>query len=93
MLYLLKSDPDFYLQIVNLVKPEYFEFPVHGRLFSVVRDHYEKYKNLPTDDFIEQEIRDTKSEKESLHDYTDEISVYQQVRPPLHWTGKITTLI
>ena len=73
ILYLLKSDKDFYLQIVNLVQPNYFEFPVHGRIFSVVRDHYEKYKSLPTDDFIEQEIRDTKSERESLHDYTDEL--------------------
>ena len=73
IVYLLKSDTDFYLQIVNLVQPSYFEFPVHSRIFSVVRDHYEKYKNLPTDDFIEQEIRDTKSDKESLHDYTDEI--------------------
>jgi len=73
MLYLLKSNTDFYLQIVNLVKPNYFEFPVHGKIFSVVRDHYEKYKKLPTDDFIEQEIRSTKSEKESIHDYTDEI--------------------
>ena len=53
ILYLLKSDKDFYLQIVNLVKPEYFEFPSHGRIFSVVRDYYEKYKKLPTDDFIE----------------------------------------
>lgn len=73
VLYLLKSDKDFYLQIVNLVQPSYFEFPVHGRIFSVVRDYYEKYKKLPTDDFIEQEIRETKSERESLHDYTDEL--------------------
>ena len=73
ILYLLKSDKDFYLQIVNLVQPTYFEFPVHSRIYSVVRDHYEKYKALPNDDFIEQEIRDTKSEQESLHDYTDEI--------------------
>ena len=73
ILYLLKSDKDFYLQIVNLVKPDYFEFPSHGKIFSVVRDYYEKYKKLPTDDFIEQEIRKAKSEKESIHDYTDEI--------------------
>ena len=73
ILYLLKSDKDFYLQIVNLVKPDYFEFPSHGKIFSVVRDYYEKYKKLPTDDFIEQELRDTKSQKESIHDYTDEI--------------------
>jgi len=73
ILYLLKSDKDFYLQIVNLVQPDYFEFPSHRKIFSVIRDHYEKYKKLPTDDFIEQEIRSTKSQKESLHDYTDEI--------------------
>ena len=72
-MYLLKSDNDFYLQIVNLVRPDYFAFPIHGRIFSVVRDHYEKYKKLPTDDFIEQQVRATKSEKESIHDYTDEI--------------------
>jgi len=73
IIYLLKSDKDFYLQIVNLVQPAYFEFPVHSRIYSVVRDHYEKYKTLPNDDFIEQEIRDTKSAQESLHDYTDEL--------------------
>lgn len=73
IIYLLKSDKDFYLQIVNLVQPSYFEFPVHSRIFSVVRDHYEKYKTLPNDDFIEQEIRDTKAVQESLHDYTDEL--------------------
>ena len=73
IIYLLKSDKDFYLQIINLVEPHYFEFPSHSKIFSVVRDHYEKYKKLPTDDFIEQEIRKTKSQKESIHDYTDEI--------------------
>lgn len=73
IIYLLKSDKDFYLQIVNLVQPSYFEFPVHSRIYSVVRDHYEKYKTLPNDDFIEQEIRDTKSAQESLHDFTDEL--------------------
>jgi len=73
ILYLLKSNKDFYLQIVNLVQPHYFEFPAHGKIFSVVRDYYEKYKKLPSDDFIEQEIRKTKSERESIHDYTDEI--------------------
>lgn len=74
MIYLLKSDRDFYLQIINLVKPEYFEFPIHGKIFSAVRDFYDKYKKLPTDDFIEQEIKRVKSERESIHDYADELS-------------------
>ena len=74
ILYLLKSDQDFYLQIVNLVKPDYFEFPVHGKIYTVVQNYYEKYKKLPNDDFIEQELKARKSEKESLHDFTDELA-------------------
>ena len=73
ILYLLKSDKDFYLQIVNLVKPEFFEFPSHSKIFSAVRDHYEKYKKLPNDDFIEQQLQSCKSDRESIHDYTDEL--------------------
>ena len=74
ILYLLKSDRDFYLQIVNLVKSEYFEFPVHGKIYNAVRDYYEKYTKLPNDDFIEQELKSRKSERESLHDFTDELT-------------------
>jgi replicative DNA helicase len=74
ILYLLKSDPDFYLQIVNLVKAEYFEFPVHGKIYTSVRDYYEKYKKLPNDDFIEQELKARKTERESIHDFTDELT-------------------
>tara|TARA_R110002020_G_scaffold281534_5_gene497245 strand:- start:18147 stop:19451 length:1305 start_codon:yes stop_codon:yes gene_type:complete len=81
ILYLLKSNKDFYLQIVNLVQPEYFEFPAHSKIFSTVRGYYEKYKKLPNDDFIEQELRANKSERESLHDYTDE----------LHYINKLDT--
>ena len=73
ILYLLKSDKDFYLQIVNLVKPEYFEFPSHSTIFNVVHHHYEKYKVLPNDDFIEQSIRDSKSKKASVSDFIDEL--------------------
>ena len=61
ILYLLKSNRDFYLQIINLVKPEYFEFPIHGKIYNAVRDYYDKYKKLPNDDFIEQELRATKN--------------------------------
>lgn len=74
ILYLLKSDRDFYLQIINLVKPEYFEFPIHGKIYCAVRDYYDKYKKLPNDDFIEQELRATKSEKEHISDFTDELN-------------------
>ena len=55
-LYLLKHDLEFFSQIVALVKPEYFEFPSYQRIFTGIREYYEKYNKLPSDaalvDFI-----------------------------------------
>ena len=79
ILYLLKSDRDFYLQIVNLVKPEFFEFPSHSRIFDSVQAHYEKYGKLPTDDFIVQDIKPNLSPKESASDYEDELQYINNV--------------
>ena len=73
ILYLLKSDKDFYNQIVNLVQPDYFEYPAHTNIFKVVKDYHEKYHKLPTDDFIVQQVKERKSNSESLSDYTDEL--------------------
>ena len=73
ILYLLKSNRDFYLQIVNLVKPEYFEFPSHSKLFETVRDHYEKYGKLPNDEFILQDVKSRLNAKEHVSDYEDEL--------------------
>ena len=73
ILYLLKSNRDFYLQIVNLVKPEYFEFPSHSKLFETVREHYEKYGKLPNDEFIVQDIKGKLTARESASDYEDEL--------------------
>ncbi len=33
ILFLSKYSKDFYLQIASLVKPKYFEFPVHANFF------------------------------------------------------------
>jgi replicative DNA helicase len=74
ILYLLKSDKDFYLQIVNLVKPEYFEFPSHAKIFETVREHYEKYNKLPTDDFILQDVKARLGARENVSDYEDELT-------------------
>ena len=73
ILYLLKSNKDFYLQIVNLVDPNYFEFPSHQKLFTAVKEHYDKYHKLPTDDFILQDVKKKMSPKENLSDYQDEL--------------------
>tara|TARA_R110002051_G_scaffold221410_1_gene285029 strand:- start:12942 stop:14225 length:1284 start_codon:yes stop_codon:yes gene_type:complete len=73
ILYLLKSDKDFYNQIINLVQPDYFEYPAHANIYTAVRDYHEKYHKLPTDDFIVQEVKKKKAESEALSDYTDEL--------------------
>jgi replicative DNA helicase len=79
ILYLLKSNKDFYLQIVNLVQPEHFEFPSHAKIFERVRSYYEKYGKLPTDDFIVQDIKPTLTARESASDYEDELSYINNV--------------
>jgi replicative DNA helicase len=79
VLYLLKSNKDFYLQIVNLVQPEYFEFPSHSKIFTKVREHYEKYGKLPTDDFIIQDVKPTLGARENASDYEDELSYINNV--------------
>jgi len=73
ILYFLKSDKDFYLQIVNLVNPDYFEFPSHAKIFGVIKEYYDKYHKLPTDDFILQDLKKKLGSRENVSDYEDEI--------------------
>jgi replicative DNA helicase len=74
ILYLLKSNKDFYLQIVGLVNSEYFEYPSHSKIFNTVREYYEKYHQLPTDDFILQDLKSKLTARENVSDYEDEIT-------------------
>jgi len=73
ILFLSKYNRDFYLQIASLVKDDYFEFPIHGKIFSTIGRHYEKYNSLPTDDFIVEEVKKIKEGREPLSDYVDEL--------------------
>mgnify|MGYP005819112865 FL=1 len=74
-MYLLKAKPDFFLQIVNLIKPEYFEFPTHSKIFEIVGDHYTKYLKLATDEVIVEEARKLLTPRENLSDIVDEIDL------------------
>lgn len=73
ILYLLKSNKDFYHQISNLVQSDYFEFPSHSKIFEAVRDYYQEYNKLPTDDFIVQDVKASLGPRENISDYEDEI--------------------
>jgi len=73
ILYLSKYSKDFYLQISSLVKPEYFEYPIHSNLFQSIKGYYEEYLELPQDLHLLECIKDHKGSNEDLSDYDDEM--------------------
>lgn len=79
IIYLLKSNKDFYHQIINLVKAEYFEYPAHSKIFSVVEEHYKEYGKLPTDDFITQDVKSSLGRRENASDYEDELLLVNNI--------------
>jgi replicative DNA helicase len=72
IIYLLKSDKDFYLEIINLVKPEYFEYEAHSKVYETVIHHYNTYKVLPTDNIIVNTIKEN-SPSITVSEYEDEL--------------------
>ena len=79
ILYLLKTNRDFYLQIVNLIKPEYFEFPSHSKIYEAVVRYYREYHKLPNDDFILQDVKIHLGERERVSDYEDEVELINRL--------------
>ena len=73
ILFLSKYNRDFYLQISSLVKPEYFEYPIHSNFFQAIKKYYEDYHDIPKDLHLLECIKDYKGSKEDLSDYDDEI--------------------
>ena len=79
IIYLLKSDDEFYTEIVTLVKQEYFEYPTHERLFSCIKEYYEGYKHLPSDENLLECVRLTLGSKDDLEDYEDELGLINSI--------------
>ena len=80
----MKSDSDFYSQIANLVKPEYFEYDIHSNIFKTVQKYFNDYRKLPTDDFIVQEVKSVKSSRENISDYCDELQYINSLDTSWH---------
>ena len=79
-LYLLKHDPEFFSQIIPIVKPEYFDFPSYQRIYTGIRDYYEKYGNLPSDNALVDFIKFTTPENmKDDNDYEDDILAINQI--------------
>ena len=73
ILYLFKSSDDFHIQIAPLIKSEYFEFPAHQNIYTIIKDYREKYQVLPTDSIIMEEAKNYKKDREYISDYEDEL--------------------
>jgi len=73
ILFLVKYDQDFFSQIVSLIKPEFFDYPSYAVIFNAVKDYYNEYKRLPSDDILIEFIGKDLPKKESISDYQDDI--------------------
>ena len=73
ILYLSKTDNDFYVQTADLVQADYFDYPAHSKIYQTIRDYTNKYSKLPEDSFIVEEIRSTLKEGEHIIEYEDEL--------------------
>lgn len=73
IIYLAKSDSNFLVQSMPMVKAQYFEYPSHQKFYQIIVDYYQKYKKLPADDFILEEVKSLKSSSELLSDYKEEL--------------------
>ncbi len=73
IVFLSKSDKNFLVQAMPMVKPEYFEYPALQRFYFITVEYYKKYKKVPTDDILLEEVKTTKSSNELFSDYKDEL--------------------
>lgn len=73
IIYLSKSHRDDFVQIKGLIKPDYFEYPIHSKLFDIISNYFEEYKELPTDAILQEECKKLKDVNDRLSDYVDEI--------------------
>jgi replicative DNA helicase len=73
ILYLIKHDRDFYSQIVGLIKPEYFEFPSYAFIFERIKGYYDKYKTIPPDDILLEDIKKSIPRGQDFSDYEDDV--------------------
>ena len=73
IVYLAKSDDNFLVQAMPMVKDSYFEFPQHQKFWAVIKDYYTSYKKLPSDEQILEQIRELKTDNELLSDFKEEL--------------------
>ena len=79
IIYLAKSDESFLLQMMPMVKGDYFEFPSHQKLYTSLCEFFLTYKKLPTDDQLLEEVKEILASHELFGDYKDELKAVNQL--------------
>lgn len=75
ILYLYKNHEDFHNEIDPLISAGYFEYPIHQKLYRLVRDYKDKYAKLPTDIILTELIDTVRGDDELKSDYEDELGM------------------
>ena len=81
ILFLVKQDKNFFSQITALIKPEYFEYSTHSNIYRAVVEYFEKYREIPVDEFILEECKALKGPKEMISAYEDEMEFINALDP------------
>ncbi len=79
VIYLAKSDENFLVQIMPMVKADYFEFPSHQKMYTVICDFYSTYSKSPTDDQLLEEVKKIQVSHELFGDYKDELACINEL--------------
>lgn len=81
---LLLADRQFFLQSLDLIKPNYFTHRAHKKACQVLFDYYKKYKQLPTRATLVQEVKEQlKGDKSLLFHVGEVLSLYEYHEPGL----------
>lgn len=62
-----------------MISAEYFEFPSHQKMYSALVEFYLKYKKIPTDDQLLEEVKESLSANDLFGDLKDEMVAINQL--------------
>jgi len=68
------KDKAFFIEVMNLIKSEYFEYPPHSKMYQSISEFYTQYRKLPTPAVLMEEVKGKLGPKENFSDYMEEIN-------------------
>ena len=74
ILHLSLRDKSFFTEVMNLIKPEYFDYSPHSKMYESIVEFYSEYRKLPTPPVLMEEVKSKINERENFSDYMEEIN-------------------